>query len=331
MTSSFGHERCYAFGALGNRRELKLPPVQESFAFAKVVASAGGLVCLHCVPRVFVPPQALEYYFLVGNPLTWEWTEIPALQWKHTEEAATINDFAMFVDDGSGFFKLGVHHSGAAAMGHTGYVYDSATRVWSALGMLHFSQAHVKERTKKAELLNMNLGSNTPTFPGMDDFYYDLTTLGMYDIRRCEWSNGSIVRSLRFTTGLKRKFHCVLPQPGWCTSRLWEYNGQQYFASAWVYAGNYKGVNGFGVWRVDNNGSLVTVSVVPIISILKKGLYRCIFQVKTAADGNLVCFSEESPVVVYDLNANTWSQIPAELMDDYSGAVVYRPSLRAVT
>ncbi|EFJ08661.1 hypothetical protein SELMODRAFT_428740 [Selaginella moellendorffii] len=266
--------------------------------------------------------------------------EIPALQWKDAEEATM--DFAMFVDDASGFFKLGVHC--AAATGHTGYVYDSATQAWSALGMLHFSQAYIKVRTKREELCNMNL---IPTFPEMDDFYYDITTLGMYDIQRCEWSVGSVVRNLKFTTGCEGQFEagkgefdshvcCVLPQPGLSTSRLWEYNGQRYFASAWVYAGvtcdRDDGVDGFGVWTVENNGSLVAVSAVRVTYTIKdpKRQYYML-QVMTAADGNLVCFSDDAPVVVYNLNTDKWCEIePPQLTDRFNETVVYRPSLRRV-
>ncbi|EFJ17345.1 hypothetical protein SELMODRAFT_421063 [Selaginella moellendorffii] len=242
----------------------------------------------------------------------------------------------MLVDGDAGYFKVGIQHS-EATTGHSCYVYDSATGAWSALGMLCLTQAHVQARAQW-------LKTRALTFPDMDALYYDLTTLGMYDIRRCEWSIGSVVRNLRFTTGLEGGKHtrCVLPRPGVCTSRLWEWDGQRYFASGWVYAGSVEdvccGVDGFGIWRVDEDGSLVTVSAVTVAICSQYPQLKPIVQlleVVTAADANLVCFSERCPamlsvVVVYDLHTSSWSRLAAQRMDHYSEAVVYQPSLRPV-
>ncbi|EFJ22140.1 hypothetical protein SELMODRAFT_443396 [Selaginella moellendorffii] len=68
------------------------------------------------------------------------------------------------------------------------------------------------------------------------------------------WSTGEVVHNLRITAGLEDKIErdgdflrCVLPLPGLCTTRLWEHNGQRYFASGWAYAGGNRESGDCGV------------------------------------------------------------------------------------
>ncbi|EFJ18251.1 hypothetical protein SELMODRAFT_420267 [Selaginella moellendorffii] len=150
---------------------------------------------------------------------------------------------------------------------------------------------------------------------------------------------------LRITTGLEDKvdpdgeiLRCVLPFPGLCTARLWEYNGQRYLASGWVYAGGYResgvsGVDGYGVWKVDDKGGLVAVSAKTHKSILRQ-VYAgqrsmgAVFRCSVHAEANLVIFSETGLMFVYDLSTGDWGGVGGHV-DEYSKAVIFRPSLRA--
>ncbi|EFJ13598.1 hypothetical protein SELMODRAFT_424504 [Selaginella moellendorffii] len=160
-------------------------------------------------------------------------------------------DSVMYVKNNG--FKVGLHFTSPHASGHCCHIYDSATGVWSSLSRLSFSPANVNMRVQ--------LGQNV-LLTRMDD----LTILGFYDFDCPRWRTGEVIRSLRITTRLEVRdgqvLRCVLPLPGVCASRLWEHNGQLYFASCWVYADDNRqaGYDGFGVWKVDDNGGLVTVS-----------------------------------------------------------------------
>ncbi|EFJ22119.1 hypothetical protein SELMODRAFT_416948 [Selaginella moellendorffii] len=103
---------------------------------------------------------------------------------------------------------------------------------------------------------------------------------------------------------------CVLPLPGLCTARPWEYNGQRYFASGWVYAGGNReagesGVDGYGVWKGDDKGGLVAVSAKTHKAMLDQ-VYAgqrsvgMIFPCSVHAEANL------GIMFVYDLSTGDW-------------------------
>ncbi|EFJ25437.1 hypothetical protein SELMODRAFT_414117 [Selaginella moellendorffii] len=229
----------------------------------------------------------------------------------------------MFVDKDD--FKVGAHFISYDS-GHWCYIYDSATHVWSSLPNLPFSQR--EER---------HWFDDRSVFPD----FYDLSILGLYDFRRTKWITGEVVRSLRITTGLEgveqsgEFLRCVLPHPGWCTTMLWEYNGQRYFASAWIYVheGDYYKVgycraDGYGVWKVDDNGGLVIVSAVLCKALLDQvypGQSRNFCRCYIHAEDNLVIFSE-GKVFVYDLDTKRWGGVGGRTYESGKG-LLYHPSL----
>ncbi|EFJ21989.1 hypothetical protein SELMODRAFT_416916 [Selaginella moellendorffii] len=310
----------------------------------QMVASAGGLVCVFRTHRGMVDPADDVFHLVVGNPVTQEWSELPPLHWEDRERCtlAGVIDFAMFVDKNG--FKVGLHYTAVDFSGHWCCIYDSATRSWSSLPKLPFSPAYVKMKAQRLSDYSVDVAPPA-VFPGLDDYFYDLTILGFYDFGRGRWSTGEVVRSLRITTGLEDKvdpdgeiLRCVLPLPGLCTARLWEYNGQRYLASGWVYAGGYReagesGVDGYGVWKVDDKGGLVAVSAKTHISILRQ-VYAgqrsvgAVFRCSVHAEANLVIFSEIGLMFVYDLSTGDWGGVGGHV-DEYSQAVIFRPSLRA--
>ncbi|EFJ21986.1 hypothetical protein SELMODRAFT_416913 [Selaginella moellendorffii] len=291
-----------------------------------------------------VDPADDVFHLVVGNPVTQEWSELPPLHWEDRERCtlAGVIDFAMFVDKNG--FKVGLHYTAVDFSGHWCCIYDSATRSWSSLPKLPFSPAYVKMKAQRLSDYSVDVPPPA-VFPGLDDYFYDLTILGFYDFGRGRWSTGEVVRSLRITTGLEDKvdpdgeiLRCVLPLPGLCTARLWEYNGQRYLASGWVYAGGYReagesGVDGYGVWKVDDKGGLVAVSAKTHKSILRQvyagqRFFGAVFRCSVHAEANLVIFSEIGIMFVYDLSTGDWGGVGGHV-DEYSQAVIFRPSLRA--
>ncbi|EFJ18349.1 hypothetical protein SELMODRAFT_420196 [Selaginella moellendorffii] len=166
----------------------------------------------------------LATLLVVGNPVTQEWSELPPLHWEDRERysLAGVIDFAMFVNKNG--FKVGLPYTAVDFSGHWCCIYDSVTRS-SSLPKLPFSPAYVKVKAQQRlsdYIVNV-------VFPGLDDYFYDAAILGFYDFGRARWSTGEVVRSL-----LEDKvdpdgeiLRCVLPLPGLCTARLWEYNGQR--------------------------------------------------------------------------------------------------------
>ncbi|EFJ07920.1 hypothetical protein SELMODRAFT_429444 [Selaginella moellendorffii] len=259
--------------------------------------------------------------------------ELSPLHWKDRERHTHVGalDFAMFVYNNG--FKVGLYYTAPNTSGHWCCIYDSATHSWSSLPKLPFSPSYVKARKQRNIAYEQSFPPRA-VFPDLDDYFYDLTILGLYDFGRARWCTGAAVRSLRITTGHEDKV-----EEGTCTTRLWEHNGQRYFASGWIYAGGDReegdcGVDGYGVWKVDENGGLVPVSAVLHDAILEE-VYPgrrnlgYIFRCNTAAEGNLVTFSETGIVFVYYLSTGQWGGVDRN-PDDFAKAVLYRPSLRTL-
>ncbi|EFJ22066.1 hypothetical protein SELMODRAFT_416838 [Selaginella moellendorffii] len=258
-----------------------------------------------------VDPADDVFQLVVGNPGTQEWSELPPLHWEDRERysLAGVIDFAMFVNKNG--FKVGLHYTAVDFSGHWCCIYDSAMRSWSS--------------------------------SRLDDYFYDPTILGFYDFGRARWSTGEVVRSLRITTGLEDKvdpdgeiLRCVLPLLGLCTARLstmasdtWQVAGCMWEATA---------RQGSPELMAMACGRL-TVRVAWLPSLqrpIKRCLMKCtlgsallemVFRCSVHAEAYLVIFSETGLMFVYDLSTGDWGEVGGHV-DEYSKAVIFRPSLR---